>query len=120
VRFVLERDRRPVFRFASLQSETGRGLVERFGHNPNELNSFFVVANYRRDGERMLGKSLAVLFVARELGWPWKAAGAFGLLPLPLRDRTYDLIARSRYRVFGRFEQCQIPPPEFRRRFIDP
>ena len=119
VRFVLERDRRCVFNFASLQSDTGRNLVERFGANPDEVSSFFVVADYRGDPGRMFSKSRAAMFVARELGWPWKAAAVMGVLPAAIRDRVYDLIARNRYRIFGRVEQCQFPRPEFRRRFID-
>ena len=119
LQFVLARDRRGVFRFASLQSPLGKEMVERFGGNSNELTSFYVVANYRSNGARMFGRSRAALFVAGALGWPWKAALSLRLLPAATLDRIYDLVARNRYRFFGRFEHCLIPPPEFRHRFID-
>jgi predicted DCC family thiol-disulfide oxidoreductase YuxK len=119
LQFVLARDDRSVFTFASLQSPTGKAIVERFGGNSNELTSFHVVANYRADQARMLSRSGAALFVAGELGWPWKAAVLMRVLPTPVLDRMYDSVARTRYRLFGRFEQCLTPRPEFRSRFID-
>ncbi|MGH9146851.1 MAG: DCC1-like thiol-disulfide oxidoreductase family protein, partial [Vicinamibacterales bacterium] len=64
-------------------------------------------------------QSSAALFVAGELGWPWKAAVLTRILPRAMLDRVYDLVARTRYRVFGRFEHCLSPRPEFKRRFID-
>ena len=118
IQFLLKHDRRAVFAYASLQSPTGRTLVERFGGNPDELTSFVVLPDYQT-GARMLRKGNAALFVARELGWPWKAALALGILPAFVLDRLYDVVARTRYQVFGRLDQCLIPGPEFRRRFID-
>lgn len=120
VQFVLEHDHRSVFQFASLQSATGKAVVERFGGNPNELTSFYVLANYRADHPQLHSRSGAALFVAGQLGWPWKAALLMRVLPTAIRDRIYNVIARTRYRLFGRFERCLTPPPEFRRRFIDP
>jgi predicted DCC family thiol-disulfide oxidoreductase YuxK len=117
--FLLEHDHRAVFMFASLQSATGKATVERFGGNPNELTSFYVLANYRADDARMFDRSSAALFVAGELGWPWKVAVLMRVLPTAILDRIYDVVARTRYRLFGRFEQCLTPRPEFRRRFID-
>jgi predicted DCC family thiol-disulfide oxidoreductase YuxK len=118
LQFLLDHDHRSVFRFASLQSATGRAMVERFGGNPDDLTSFRVVANYR-DEARMFSRSSAALFVARELGWPWKAATAMGVMPAAILDHIYNLVARTRYGLFGRFDVCLTPRPEFRRRFID-
>jgi predicted DCC family thiol-disulfide oxidoreductase YuxK len=64
-------------------------------------------------------KSDAALFVASELGWPWRVTRWLRWLPKGIRDRVYDLIARHRYRVFGRYDRCLIPSPQFRGRFID-
>jgi predicted DCC family thiol-disulfide oxidoreductase YuxK len=119
LQFLLKRDHRAVFTFASLQSKTGRTTVAQYGGNPDELSSFYVVANYRTVHARLFTRSRAALFVAGELGWPWKAAVVFRVVPAAILDRVYDLIARTRYRVFGRFDQCLIPRPEFRSRFID-
>jgi predicted DCC family thiol-disulfide oxidoreductase YuxK len=119
LQFVLEHDRRTVFSFASLQSAMGRTIVERFGGNPNELASFRVLAHYRSNRPQMLTKSSAALFVAGQLGWPWKAALVARVLPTSILDQAYDLIARNRYCVLGRREQCLAPRPEFRRRFVE-
>jgi predicted DCC family thiol-disulfide oxidoreductase YuxK len=119
LQFLLKHDRRGVFAFASLQSDVGKAMVARFGGDPDELTSFYAVANYRASHAQIFGRSRAALFVAGELGWPWKAAVALRVLPRPMLDRLYDAVARTRYRLFGRFDHCLIPPAEFRRRFID-
>jgi predicted DCC family thiol-disulfide oxidoreductase YuxK len=118
VQFLLTHDHRALFAFASLQSAIGRAMVERYGGNTHELTSFFVVANYRTGHARMVSRSNAALFVAGELEWPWKVAVLMRVLPTAILDRVYDVVARSRYRVFGRYEQCLTPRPEFRGRFV--
>jgi predicted DCC family thiol-disulfide oxidoreductase YuxK len=119
LQFLLTHDDRRAFAFASLQSSIGRSTVLRFGGDPDELTSFYVVANYRAPNATFFARSEAALFVAGELGWPWKAAASFRALPTALLDPVYNVIARYRYRVFGRFDHCVIPRPEFKRRFID-
>jgi predicted DCC family thiol-disulfide oxidoreductase YuxK len=94
-------------------------MVERFGGNPNELTSFCVVTEYQTNRAQLLSRSRAALFVAGELGWPWKAAVMLRVLPTAILDRGYDVVARNRYRVFGRHEQCLVPRPEFRGRFVE-
>jgi predicted DCC family thiol-disulfide oxidoreductase YuxK len=108
-----------VFRFASLQSDAGQRFVRRSGGNPGELTSFYVVADYQTTGARVFTRSNAALFVVAELGWPWKTAGVVRVVPKGMRDRGYDLVARNRYRLFGRYDRCLIPSPEFRNRFIE-
>jgi predicted DCC family thiol-disulfide oxidoreductase YuxK len=119
LRFVLRHDRGRVFSFASLQSAVGRSVVERSGGNPAELTSFYVVADYQTGASRVFTRSDAALFVAGALGWPWRAAQVVRFLPHAIRDGVYDMVARSRYRVFGRDDRCLVPSPEFRARFID-
>jgi predicted DCC family thiol-disulfide oxidoreductase YuxK len=119
VQFVLGRDRLAVFHFASLQSVAGRAAVKRSGNSPDLPTTIYVFADYRKAKARLLTKARAVLFVMDALGWPWKAAGLLGILPTGLLDALYDLVARNRYRVFGRREQCLMPRAEFRGRFID-
>jgi predicted DCC family thiol-disulfide oxidoreductase YuxK len=119
LQFLLKHDHRSVFRFASLQSATGKATVARWGGDPEALSSFYVVADFRMPHARVLTKSEAAVFVAGELGWPWKVGRAGGVLPLAFRDRLYDVIARNRYRVFGRYEQCPIPSEESRSRFVE-
>ena len=119
LQFVLPRDRGHVFHFASLQSPTGRAIVQRAGRNPDELTTLYVVANYRTPGSRLLTKGRAGLFVASAIGWPWKAALLFRVLPAFILDWAYDIVARNRYQLFGRTEQCLVPRTEDRQRFVD-
>ena len=118
VQFLLARDRREVFRFASLQSPTGQATVTRYGGNPEDLASFYVVKNYQTGNARALTRSRAALFVLNEIGWPWKFARVVEVLPTAILNRGYDLIAGSRYRVFGRYDQCLAPRPEYHDRFV--
>jgi predicted DCC family thiol-disulfide oxidoreductase YuxK len=119
LQFLLRHDRHRVFSFASLQSHVGQSFVERSGGNPGELSSFYAVADYQAAGLRVFTRSDAALFVAGALGWPWKAAQLLRVVPRGIRDLAYDIVAQNRYRVFGRFDRCFIPSPEFRNRFID-
>ena len=119
VQAVLARDRRVLFHFASLQSAAAKATLNRFGSNPDELTTFYVVTNYRGAEPSPLTKGRAALFVITALGWPWKAAGLLKVLPARVLDGIYDLIARHRYRIFGRYETCLVPRPEYRSRFID-
>jgi predicted DCC family thiol-disulfide oxidoreductase YuxK len=119
VQFLLRHDRRGVFSFAALQSATGQAMVRRFGGRPDDLTSFYVVADYLTPHARACTRGDAVLFVARQLEWPWKAGRALAVVPKVIRDWLYDVVARTRYRVFGRYDQCLLPRPEFRSRFVD-
>jgi len=119
VQFLLVHDRRRLFKFASLQSVRGRTVVAESGGNPDELNSFYVVKDYRTTHPTALVRSRAALFMVGELGWPWRLLRVAGVLPTFLLDRAYDAVARTRYRIFGRYEQCLAPSPEFRDRFVD-
>lgn len=117
-RFVLRRDRQRLFDFAPLQSPTGRRLLARIGRDPEALDTFYVIADYQSGGT-VLSRAGAALFVLDALGAPWRALSAFRILPLPLLNLLYNLVARYRYQVFGRFDVCPLPSPEERERFID-
>lgn len=119
LQFLFAHDRRGVFSFAPLQSATGRAMLARWGGDPEDLTSFYVIADFRTPRARAVKKSDAAVFVAGQLGWPWKAASAARVLPTPVRNFMYDVIARSRYRVFGRYEQCLVPSEATRKRFVD-
>ena len=116
--FILARDRRGVFDFASLQSATGRQWLERFARDPDTLDTFAIVTNYRTT-PAIVDKSSAAFLAARELGAPWSWTTVFTVLPRAIRDRVYDIVARNRYRWFGRYDTCLIPTPDQRARFID-
>ncbi len=111
--FVLSNDRKRLFRLASMQGEVGSALYRRFGIDPTNPDSIIVV-----DGEHMLRDSDAVLSIYGGLGWPWKALTVFRLIPRAIRDPLYVLIARNRYRIFGKRESCWLPAPEYRDRLL--
>jgi predicted DCC family thiol-disulfide oxidoreductase YuxK len=119
VQFVLTRDLTGIFHFASLSSPEGRATVTRHGGDPDDVSTVYVVADYRTSDARPLTRSRAALFVLGALGGPWKVVTLFGVLPTALLDRVYDLVARNRYRLFGRREQCLVPRAEWQDRFID-
>jgi predicted DCC family thiol-disulfide oxidoreductase YuxK len=119
VQFVLARDPGGAFHFASLSSPEGRSIVTRHGGDADDVSTMYVVADYRTPDARPLTRSRAALFVLATLGWPWKVATLFGVLPTALLDRLYDVVARHRGRLFGRREQCLVPRPEWQDRFID-
>jgi predicted DCC family thiol-disulfide oxidoreductase YuxK len=109
VRTVARLDKRRVFRFAAQTSDVGRRLLGG-GELPGEMVVW--------EGGKQIGGSDAVLFVARGLGWPWKIAGIAKVLPKSVRDVLYRLVARNRYRLFGKSEACFVPSGELRERFV--
>ncbi|HEX8501428.1 MAG TPA: DCC1-like thiol-disulfide oxidoreductase family protein [Pyrinomonadaceae bacterium] len=117
VQMILDHDRRGEMRFAALQSGYGSGVVER---HP-ELRGVDSVVYVERaaGGERVHVRSDAALKVAAYLGGFWRIFLAARLLPRGLRDYFYDLFARNRYRFFGKYDACLLPPPEVRSRFLD-
>src|SRR5713226_9142411 len=119
VRNVLQHDRLGMFHFASLQGSAGTEQLARFGDRPSHLNTAVVIVNYQGESSAHLTKACAAIFVLTVLGWPWRAAALLRVLPIALLDRTYELIARNRYRILGRRDRCLAPRPEYQRRFLD-
>jgi len=118
-RFVLKRDPAAVFQFASLQSRLGQSLLKANGLDADNLETLYVVANYGSESPVLLSKSQAAFFILKTLGGPWRVVTILGILPWRLLDWVYDLIARNRYTVFGRYQTCPIPSPEYKSRFVD-
>lgn len=119
VQFVLRHDPSGRFRFAPLQGQFARRVLERHGRDPDDLDTMYLVVDADTPRERLLEKSDGVIAVLRGLGDGWRLLSLFRFLPLALRDRGYDRLARNRYRWFGRTDQCVIPRPDIRARFID-
>ncbi len=112
VDFVLARDHRLIFQFAPLQGETARQLLP--PAYVNDLNSMVLMIE-----GHPFRKSSAAVRVLWRLGVGWQLLGVLAwLIPLPLRDLGYDLIARNRYRLFGKHETCRMPTPAERSRFL--
>ena len=114
VQFIIRRDPAARFRFASLQSPLGEELGPGSGSTRQAVDSVILV-----EGDRWYKESDAALRIARGMGGAWKALWALRLIPRPLRDAAYRLVARNRYRWFGKQETCWLPTPELRGRFLD-
>ena len=117
VQLILDRDRRGEMRFAALQSDYGQALIER--HTELRGIDSVVFVEQAPGGERVYVRSDAALKVAAYLGGFWKLFLAAKVLPRGLRDYCYDLFARNRYKFFGKYDSCMLPPPEVRSRFLD-
>lgn len=113
VRFMIARDRSGYFRFAARQSETGERLMNEYGIDPDATDSVILI----EDG-KAYAHSSAALRIARKLDSLWPALYAFVIVPRPLRDAAYKLFARYRYQMFGKKDECMLPSPEIRARFI--
>ena len=117
VQFVLARDPGGRMRFAPLQGEYARQILKEHA-SLRDIDSLILV-EAGVDVHSPLVRSDAILAIAGYLGWPWRAAGVFRIVPRPLRDWAYDVFARQRYRLLGRYDACPLPSAEVRARFID-
>lgn len=114
VRFLLKHDRVERFAFAAMQTDTGRRLLQAHGLDPDMPASFLLL-----DNQIAYTDSDAILRILRQLGGFWRGLGiVLSCIPRALRDPCYRFIARHRYRLFGRREQCMIPDEKISRRFM--
>lgn len=114
VGFLLKHDRGRRYRFAAMQTTAGRELLEQHGLDPNDPMSFLLI-----DREEALTDTDAIARVLAGLGGAWRPLSkALTVVPRPLRDWAYRLVARNRYRWFGRQSHCHVPAPEERDRFL--
>lgn len=114
VQFIIKRDPKRKFKFASLQSQAGQSFLKEHNLSTSELNTFVYLKN-----EQHFTKSTAVLHVLKDLGGLYKFFYSFIIIPKPIRDFFYRLISKSRYSLFGKKDQCMIPSPETNDRFIE-
>lgn len=115
VKFILARDPTGYFRFASLQSDAARRLLAPYGLSEMPVSTMVLI-----EGGRVSLKSSAVMRVARQLGSAWRlVAFLLWLTPRPVRDALYTFFVKHRYRWFGQSEQCLVPTPAVRERFLD-
>jgi len=117
VKFLLRIDHRNVLAFAPLQGQTAARLAERYGF-PTDVRSIVYVRSFGLKHERVHTKSEAVLRVMGDVGGVWWLVSVLRVVPRFLRDPVYDFVARNRYRWFGKYDQCPLPPPELRGRFL--
>lgn len=130
IRILIKHDRKDIFRFTALSSPTGQTLAEKFplpdsetsksinkisldGPNSSIVDTVILI----KDGVQYT-KSDAILVAFGELGGLWRIAKILLFIPKSVRDTVYDLNARVRYKIFGRYEACEIPEKEIRHKFL--
>ena len=113
VRFILKREKSPNLYFAPLQSEKGRDLLLKHGYPQSYLDGLVLIEN-----SRPYDRSSACLRITRNLKFPWNLFFLCLIIPKPIRDFLYSIIARFRYRFWGKKEVCSIPSTEDRKRFL--
>jgi len=114
VQFIIARDRKNVFYFASLQSDTAKEKLKPIGVEPEHVLSIVLLSE-----GKAYQQSSAVLRIARKLSWPWPVFYVLILIPPFIRDSIYRFIAHNRYRWFGKRESCWLPDPQLKSRFLD-
>lgn len=115
VNFVIKRDKKSVFRFASLQSDIGQKLTNERGIDTTKVDSIILID----PGTAWYEKSTAALQIAKQLSGMFPLLSVFLIFPKSFRDWVYDIIAKNRYKWFGKKDQCMIPTPELKALFID-
>lgn len=113
VQFIIAHDPSHKFKFASLQGETGRFYIENC-QLPEGLDSIVLI-----EGKDVFFKSTAALKIAKQLSGLYPLLAIFLIIPKPIRDFFYDIVAKNRYRWFGKKDHCMVPGPKDKQRFLD-
>ena len=118
VQLLMRRDRLDRFRYTPLQSDLGREVLARF-----DIRTFpdgvMLLTDALTPMEHLYQRSDAVAEALQRLSAPWRLLGkGLRLVPRPLRNWGYGIVARFRYRLFGRYDTCPVPPPEQRSRLL--
>jgi len=114
VQFVLKHDKNKVFQFASLQSNYGKELSSHFNLSSDNLKTVIVF-----DGKNILMQSDASIKIISSLGSKWKLILIFKIVPRFIRNGIYNVLAKNRYTLFGKKDQCMVPAENLKRRFLD-
>jgi predicted DCC family thiol-disulfide oxidoreductase YuxK len=113
VNFIIDRDSKNIFKFAALQSERGSEVLDKFNLPKNDFDSFILISQ-----NKVYKKSTAAFEIVKHLnGWP-KIISPLRFLPVYITDFFYDLIAKNRYRIFGKKKACRIPTKEEKSKFL--
>ena len=113
VTFIIKRDYKDRFRFAALQSEIGQLYIQKFDIDPVETDSIILV-----EADNYYAKSSAALRIAKHLSGGYPLLYGFMIVPKFIRNAVYDYIAKNRYKWYGKREQCMIPTPELKAKFL--
>ena len=115
IQFIIKRDKADRYRFAALQSELGKQLTSERHIDTEKIDSIILI----EPGKAYYIKAAAALKIGKQFGGLWKGLGLLEWIPPVISNGIYDIVARNRYRWFGRKEQCMIPTPELKQKFLD-
>ncbi len=119
VQFLLARDSSDRYRFAALQSSLGREAVMRHGGDPDAVSTVYLIEHWGTDREQAKTRGKAALYAIDKLGGGWRVLGLLRVLPAFLLNFGYAVVARLRYRLFGKLDACPIPSPATKHKFLD-
>ena len=113
VKFVIKRDKKNIIKFASLQSDAGQKILLQHHLPVSEFQSFVYIAN-----NKVLLKSTAALTLMKDIGGGWQLMYGFIIVPKFIRDYVYSIVAKNRYKWFGKQNNCMIPTKELMSKFL--
>jgi predicted DCC family thiol-disulfide oxidoreductase YuxK len=114
VQFVIQHDKKDVFRFVALQSELGRDILNHIGISTKNIDSIILY----EPGVAYYYKSAAAIEIAKSLGGFWHLGTLFRIIPTGIRNQLYDFIAKNRYKWYGKKDSCMLPSPELKSKFL--
>lgn len=114
VNFAIKRDRKKKLKFTALQGEPAKKLLLQFHINPTSLSSVILI-----DNGKVYTQSSAAIRICKYLNGGWKLFYGLMIIPKFIRDFFYNIIARNRYKWYGKREACMVPTPELKERFLD-
>jgi predicted DCC family thiol-disulfide oxidoreductase YuxK len=118
--FLIRRDPHRRIVFAPLQGTLAHSALAPYGVNPSDLDTVIALADWQRTSEHVLTRSRAIFHALRQLEGIWAALARVAVIvPAPVADAAYRVVARFRYRAFGKLDACPVPPREWRDRFLE-
>ncbi|WP_294819348.1 thiol-disulfide oxidoreductase DCC family protein [uncultured Flavobacterium sp.] len=114
VQFIIKRDKKDVFRFVALQSALGQEIIGHIGLDISKTDSIILY----EPGHAYYYKADAAIKIAKQLGGVFPLMGAFSILPKWLSNKVYDYVAKNRYKWYGKKNECMIPTPEMKAKFL--
>ena len=114
VQFIIKHDKHDVFRFVALQSELGQQIVKYIGVDTSKTDSIILY----EPGHAYYYKAEPAIKIAKELGGIYSLMGIFSIFPDWFSNKVYDYVARNRYKWYGKKDECMIPTPEMKAKFL--
>lgn len=115
IQFVIKHDKKNIYKFAALQSDVATVLLSERGIDSTQIDSIILID----PNTAYYTKSTAALEIGKSFGGGWRLLGVFRWVPKPIRDWVYDLVAKNRYSWFGKQNECMIPTPDLKAKFLD-